>query len=377
MRLAIIMPSGTAWGGSEEALIQFAAQASSVGVQALAITLLEPGEMEDRLTATGAVVAVREAGRLRNPLRWWQTVRRLRHDFRQFRPDAVLGWMTKAHCYAAPAAAMAGVACGYYQMGLPDGGLVDRLSRLWPVTGGVIGCSRFVAEEQARAIRRPVEAVRLAMDPARFDPERMPAPAAMRRQLGLPEGGPLIGITGRLQRWKGMHVFAGALARLRERHPELRGVIVGGTHEWEPDYPEFLRKTIASVGMTDRMILVGRQPHPAEWMQAMDVCVHASEREPFGLVVVEAMALGKPVVAAIPGGPSEVIIPEVTGLLTPWGDEAALATAIDRYLTEPDFAAACGRAAREAALAYGPTEYADRLVAVLRQWPSRSERRGR
>ena len=70
----------------------------------------------------------------------------------------------------------------------------------------------------------------------------------------------------------------------------------------------------------------------------MDVIVHASDHEPFGIVVIEAMALGKPVVAGDAAGPTEIITDGVNGLLTPYGDAAALA---QRRLPLPGAAGIC------------------------------------
>ena len=108
------------------------------------------------------------------------------------------------------------------------------------------------------------------------------------------------------------------------------------------------------------MTLAGPQPDVAEWMQAMDVVVHASDREPFGIVILEAMALGKPVVAGAEGGPREIVSDGVNGLLAPFGDSDALAGAILRYLGDPDLAGAVGQAAGATAAAFTVRRFADR-----------------
>src|SRR5439155_3346393 len=118
---------------------------------------------------------------------------------------------------------------------------------------------------------------------------------------------------GRLQRWKGFHVLVEAMPRILRSHPAAQCVLVGGEHALEPDYKRFLEDRITSLGLQERIHLVGQQQNVAEWTTAMDVFVHASDREPFGMVVVEAMALGKPVVASADAGPTEVITPGVDG----------------------------------------------------------------
>jgi glycosyltransferase involved in cell wall biosynthesis len=109
----------------------------------------------------------------------------------------------------------------------------------------------------------------------------------------------------------------------------------------------------------------GFQRNIPEWMQAMDVVVHASDHEPFGIVIIEAMALAKPVVAGDAGGPQEIITDGVNGLLAPFGDHRALARQVLKYLDEPAFARDVGQAARRRALDFTPAKYAERFLENL------------
>ena len=102
-------------------------------------------------------------------------------------------------------------------------------------------------------------------------------------------------------------------------------------------------------------------------MQAMDVIVHASEQEPFGIVVIEAMSLGKPVIATTPGGPREVLIHETSGLLVPHGEAQALADAIRRLLSDPDLAAKLGNEAAKAALRHDGRLYAPKVLSAIEE----------
>ncbi len=99
----------------------------------------------------------------------------------------------------------------------------------------------------------------------------------------------------------------------------------------------------------------------------MDVFVHASDREPFGIVVIEAMALGKPVIAGAGGGPAEIITDGENGVLVPYGDEESLARAILRYLDDHAFAARVGAAARIRAAVFDDRTYAAHVIAALRE----------
>ena len=205
------------------------------------------------------------------------------------------------------------------------------------------------------------------MELERFEPERLPSPREAKRRLGLPTEGPLIGIVGRLQRWKGMHVLVEAMPRILQAHPDAHCVVVGGDHALEPDYPDWLRERIDALGLANKVTLAGLQHNVPEWMQAMDVVVHASDREPFGIVVIEALALGKPVVAGDAAGPTEIITDGVDGLLTRYGDAPALAQAVLRYLDDPAFAARTGTAARQRAQEFSTRRYAQKLVATLQE----------
>jgi glycosyltransferase involved in cell wall biosynthesis len=212
--------------------------------------------------------------------------------------------------------------------------------------------------------RAPVDLVYPGADLNRFNPSRLADPARMRTSLGLPEA-VTIGIVGRLQRWKGMHVFLDAMRRVVDEFPEVRGVIVGGDHPLEPEYPKELRAQCKRLGLGDAVRFAGPQADAENWMQAMDIVVHASDREPFGIVIVEAMALGKPVVAGDAGGPAEIIDVGRDGLLSPYGDVDALASHLIRLVADPELRQSLGAAARQAAERFSAKAYAANLHEAL------------
>jgi glycosyltransferase involved in cell wall biosynthesis len=163
-------------------------------------------------------------------------------------------------------------------------------------------------------------------------------------------------------------VLVEAMPRILARQPEARAVIVGGTHALEPDYPAALESQIAALSVEDRVLLVGFQTDIPAWMHAMDVIVHASDFEPFGIVIIEAMALGKPVIAGDAGGPREIVNEGRQGLLVPFGDADALHAAVLRYLEHPAKAAAVGRAARARAQRFGTDRYAQEFVDAVKTY---------
>ena len=358
------MPSGTLHGGAEQALLDFAYLHRSHSTWNIEIVFLEEGELVKRFESLDIPVHIVSSGRLRNGLQLFTSINQLRKLIRRTNPDLILSWMTKAHIYAGTSGKWEGVPCAYFQMGLPDNGVVDRLSRLVPAIGA-IGCSDFVAREQGKKVRHRVIGVPLAFDSKRFLPAQALAPRVLKKRFGFDPDRPLVGIVGRLQRWKGMHVFAAAMRQVLEKRPDVQGVIVGGKFHLEPDYEGALKKQLKAYGIENRVRMVGAQSNVPEWIQSMDIFVHASEREPFGIVIIEAMSLGKPVIATRPGGPEEIIDPGVNGELVDWNDSDALAHAIESYLAAPRLSNTVGINAARRALDFTPEFYTSRLSKAL------------
>jgi glycosyltransferase involved in cell wall biosynthesis len=167
-----------------------------------------------------------------------------------------------------------------------------------------------------------------------------------------PVAGPWVVWCGRLQRWKGAHLFLEMAALVARTQPTARFVLVGGTlFGMEPDYAPSLRARAEELQIADRVEWAGQVADARPWMAAADVCVHSSVApEPFGLVIAEAMMQSRPVVAFQQGGPAEMIVDGETGMLVRPGDVSALAQAVSALLADPDRAARLGRAGRTRAL---------------------------
>ena len=365
-RVLVVMPLALALGGGEQMLRQLLRHGGQ-DVEWI-VVFLRHGPMIEESRALGIESHLILAGRLRDAGTRVRAVRRIAAIARERRVSLVLGWMAAGQLMAGAAAWLAGVPCAWFQVGTPRPDWLDRIATFLPARG-VLVLSRQSGEAQARL--RPARRQRLVYPGTSldaFDPAALPTSAELRRRLGLPATGALIGMVGRLQRWKGSHVFVAAMPAIRRAHPTAQAVIVGGVHETEPEYAAQLALQVRALGLADAVRFTGFQANTAEWMQAMDIVVHASDREPFGIVVIEAMALGKPVVAGSQGGPAEIITDGVNGLLAPFGDAAALSAAILRYLDDPAFAARCGAAARVRAAAFDERRYASEVIAALRSF---------
>jgi glycosyltransferase involved in cell wall biosynthesis len=254
----------------------------------------------------------------------------------------------------------------WFQAGAPSGlAPLDRAATAIPARRVVV-VSRGVQRAQRRLLpRRSTTVVYPAVDLEHFDSNRVGTVRTVRHRLGLPGHGLVFGSIGRLDSWKGFGVLLAAVRAVIERHPSATFVLVGGPHEFNPGYAAQLDEQARRLGLGDRVRLVGHQDNPEEWMQAMDVFIHASQNEPFGMVVIEAMALGKAVIASAEGGPTEVITPTVNGLLSPYGNAHELAQAIIRLLDDPDLRQAMGEAARRRAQDFGVRRYATEFGAAI------------
>jgi glycosyltransferase involved in cell wall biosynthesis len=172
-----------------------------------------------------------------------------------------------------------------------------------------------------------------AVDEAAFTPQR-PA-AAVRRELGIANGAPCLGVIGNIQEWKGQAVLVEAMPRVIEAVPDARGLIVGGVHRAGVAYKQQLETRIRELHLEGCLSITGFRRDVADVMNALDIIVHTSVRpEPFGRVILEGMLLGKAVVATAAGGVPEMIHDGETGFLTLPGDAAQLAARLISLLRD-------------------------------------------
>jgi glycosyltransferase involved in cell wall biosynthesis len=138
-----------------------------------------------------------------------------------------------------------------------------------------------------------------------------------------------------------------AIAQARTRFPELRCLIVGGIHRRSGEYGTRLRDRIAALGLEQSVILTGARSDVPACLDAMDIVLHSSiTPEPFGRVMIEGMALGRPVIAPREGGPLAIVVDGQTGLLVPPRDPEGMARGLVELLDDNQRRAAMGRAAR-------------------------------
>ena len=160
--------------------------------------------------------------------------------------------------------------------------------------------------------------------------------AAIRRQWNIPEDALVIGLVGRLELFKGQDVLLKAFARIYDRYPNARILLAGEPSSERSGYKQTLQNLTEDLNIADCVHFIGFQIDTASVYSALDICVLASRQEAFGLVLIEAMAYGIPLVATAAGGVPEIIEDEVNGLLFPPGRPDALADALVRLIRNPD-----------------------------------------
>ncbi len=162
----------------------------------------------------------------------------------------------------------------------------------------------------------------------------------------------LVGMIGNLVPWKRHALFLDVAEQLtRCAAGDFRFVIVGddrfGDH---PSYEQMLQSRVDAGVLHGRARLAGYRGDMPAVMQALDILVHPTEREPFGRVMVEAMAAGKPVVAVKGGGAPEIVLDGATGYLVRPGDVAGMCDAVRTLSSNSELRQQMGEAGRRRAV---------------------------
>ena len=215
-----------------------------------------------------------------------------------------------------------------------------------PETARVLAVSEAVAAQFPD--RRRVEVLHNGFDLSEFAVPRAEYARRFRQEWRLGNE-PVVGTIGRIKLVrKGQEIFVRAAALLEQRGCPARWVIVGAPFPGNENHLTEIRRLIREQGLGNRVILTGELPDARKVYPALDVFVLPSAQpEPFGGVVMEAMAMGVPVVATAIGGSVDQVAEGVTGVLVPPGDPTALADRIESLLRNPELRQRMARAGPE------------------------------
>lgn len=274
-----------------------------------------------------------------------QTLLRVWRRLRDLRPDIVHTWMFTADLYGRLAARLARVpvVVSAVRSTEPDKPLhyvaVDRVLRhvtdAFTVNAAVIGDT---LRRRERVVADRIHTIYNGVDLKTFTPT---AAGSIRRELGLSDSAFVVALIGRLSPEKGQDLLLAAASRLRRAIPQLVMLIVGDG----PD-EQRLRARAKAEGLEGCVRFLPSRSPVTPIHAAMDLLVVPSRFEGCSNVILEAMAMGKPVVASAVGGNRELVVHGETGLLVEYGSVSALEGAILELVADPGRAAAMGRAGR-------------------------------
>jgi glycosyltransferase involved in cell wall biosynthesis len=167
-----------------------------------------------------------------------------------------------------------------------------------------------------------------------------------REEFNLSDSTPCFGILGTLLEWKGHRVFLRAASQVFSVLPNSRAFIIGDVPDGSGQYKEELFSLTKELGIADKVIFTGFRNDVPELIKMLDVIVHTSVSfEPFGRVIIEAMAMKKPVVATSSGGPEEIIRDGHNGFLVAPFDDQKIAERVIQLLKNPGLAWKIGKRA--------------------------------
>lgn len=341
-------------GGAEHSLLELLKRVPRGEVEPV-VALPEEGPLASHLRSIGIEIVIASLARLKRrpgPFRAFRDVLRILGARRQLARfvesreiDLLHANSVSSHFVAGPVGRSQGRPVVWHARDL----------RPIPIARRMLGktATRIIAISQA--VRRslldqgfPEDKIVVlynGVDTARFHPGR--TGGTERERLNVPAGGFVFGMIAQMVPWKRHDLFLEAASQIAARYPHARFWIAGDdAFADHPDYVASLRGQAESSALADKVLFLGYRENIEEVMAGLDALVLPSDAEPFGRVLIEAMAMGKPVIATRAGGPPEVLEEGQHGFLTSPGDRSELYQAMARMVEEPERAHSMGTAAR-------------------------------
>jgi glycosyltransferase involved in cell wall biosynthesis len=333
MKLLIATPASHRAGGAQSILYSFLRNLDRGRIDPYVVFLAE-GAFQPEVAALGVRTATVPTARLRWGGSAVPAIRRLRALIAAESPDLVLGWGPKPQVYLSPASQLNGLRyrCVWRATELPQAA-VHRLAVALPAAA-IICASHFVARahENVRPRRRVV------VSHPGLEPPPRPTQAdveQLRSELGVRQGSVVVGNVGRLVPVKRQDRLLRLVAELRRCGIAAHALLVGGdVQRFAPGHEASLRRLASELALDGAVTFAGHVRAVGRYLAAMDVFVSTASDEGFGAAVVEALALGVPIVSVDRGGPAEILVDGESGLLVPDDSDDDLAAAVQDVLTD-------------------------------------------
>lgn len=350
------------------------------------VIALEPGPMFQACVAAGAEGALCPTGppadfggiadALRVARHTLRSVRQLANMLKRIGPGAVIVRTS----YLVPLVALAARRTGCASFWLLPNLVSDRYplsanKLLYDLVMGACGmvpiANSHFTRTSLRNLLAPARVAHLGINPEEFDPS-LPVPLT-RGQFGLTDRDAVFGIFARLIPYKGQKLLIEAVAARSALHPDLKLLICGGPTAG-PYFDELIQ-AIARHGLTGRIVLAGPVQDVRSHLALCDVVANVRlDPEPFGLSVIEAMLMAKPVLVHALGGPAETVLDGSTGWHVAGPTVAAFADGLDAAFRVRKHWPAMGQAARRHALAHYTHRHATkRILAIIGEARPRRE----
>ncbi len=342
IKIAFLLPT-LAVGGAEKHVIEVVARLDRTHFLPTLYCISGGGELERDAIQKGIRLTIYQAHPA--PQRRIARLSAICRYLRQERPDI-------AHCYLYPAQIWGGIAArltgvpilmtsrrvlGEFKQRKPYLQWIENWVNRF--TDVVIVNSYAVRDDALRRERIPDQKVRMVhngVDTRKFVPQAELSAEqrfAKRRELGIPQDAPAIGMVANLIPYKGYREFIMAAADVQRDYPEARFFCIGQDRGIQAE----LAQLAQSLGIR-HCYFTGISLDILEWFALLDIYVSASYEEAFSNALLEAMASGVPVIATEVGGTPEVVRHHQTGVLIPPKDASALAHAISTLLSHPEMA---------------------------------------
>ncbi len=210
------------------------------------------------------------------------------------------------------------------------------------------------------------------VNPDQFSPDAVNG-AAVRQKIGIEANTPLVSLIGRFQMIKGQHTFLEMARRILDQMPSVHFALSGDNVFGVAADEQYKQRIVETVKndplLQKRVTFLGFWPDSREVIAASDVIVCSSRSESLGMVVIETMAMGKPIVSTRAGGPSETVINGQTGFLVMPENAAEFAECVITLLNDPVLRQRIGINARQHVETHlSVSRYADQFEKIIRQF---------
>lgn len=277
-----------------------------------------------------------------HPAPYWRSVFEFRRLLREHRVELVHAADMPAALYAGLASRLAGIpSVCHIRSNFAD--ILTRYKPLFACANRFAFASRAAWANFNRIWAVPPDRGEVVYDWAP-EPHRLRDREAVRAEFGIPPGAFLIGMVARLAPPKDHDTLLRACAQLTAANRPVRLLLAG---DGDPGELENLRQKVRQLGILEKTVIAGHRYDAQDLMAAMDTHVLCTRDEGFGLVLLESMAVGTPVVASRVGGIPEIVIHNQTGLLHECGNAEDLAAQLTQLANDSRLAARLAAAARD------------------------------